>query len=219
MDEMVHHLKAVRRGAKKSFVIGDLPLKGVEKGPLQVLRSAKRFMEEAGADAVKLEWQGADTIEVLKLLSHAKIPVMGHVGLTPQTVSKKEGFGMRGKEASTAFQIVKQALLFETGGAFSVLIECVPNEVAKAITDRLKIPTIGIGAGFFCDGQVLVFHDLVGLFMKFKPHFVKRYANLYGEMEKAVGGYLKDVRARRFPGKENGFTMKPDELKFFKGFL
>lgn len=216
MDEMIHHAKAVRRGAKKSFIIGDLPLKGIEKGPRQALESARRFLKEASCDAVKLEW-GSRTVEMLDLLTKHKIPVMGHAGLTPQTAAKKGGFRVQGRDAQSALAVAKEAQIFEKRGAFSVLLECVPVPVAKVITEELAVPTIGIGAGPYCDGQVLVFHDLVGIFKKFTPRFIKRYARLDDSMRKAVAAYVKDVREGRFPGKKHGFSMKREEFVKFEG--
>ena len=214
MDEMIHHAKAVRRGAPKSFIIGDLPLKGVEKGAQQTLVSARRFMEEAGLDAVKLEWS-KDALKSADLLIKNRIPVMGHVGLTPQTVKKQNGFRVQGQDAESALDIFKAAKAFEEKKAFSVLLECVPAPVGTAITESLKVPTIGIGAGAHCDGQVLVFHDLVGIFRKFTPRFIKRYANLDKEMQKAAEKYKKEVLGGRFPGKEHSFLMKTKEKELF----
>ncbi len=214
MNEMLHHLKAVRRGAPKSFVIGDLPLQGVEKGPRQTLESAKWFVGEGGADAVKLEWS-AHALESARLLTRNKIPVMGHVGLTPQQAKSKKDLKVQGKDCRKALRIVEQAEQFEHAGAFSVLLECVPSTVARAITKLLAVPTIGIGAGAGCDGQVLVFHDLVGLFKKFTPKFVKRYARLEPLMARAVQRFSRDVRQGSFPARKNEFHMTPQEELLF----
>ena len=215
MDEMIHHAKAVRRGAKKSFVIGDLPLKGVEKGPKQALESARRFVREAGCQAVKLEWSPR-CLKTTRLLVKNGIPVMGHIGLTPQSAAKEGGFGVRGQRADKAAQLLKNALALEKTGAFAVLLECVPTPVAKKITQRLKIPTFGIGAGKYCDGQVLVFHDVVGAFKKFKPRFVRSYADVHSMMQQAVGRFVKDVRSEHFPKKKHGFNMKKEEAMRFE---
>ena len=215
MDEMVHHAKAVRRGAKKSFVIGDLPLKGVEKGPRQALASARRFVREAGCQAVKLEWNPR-CLESTRLLVKKGIPVMGHIGLTPQSAAREGGFGVRGQSAEKAARLLRNALALEKAGAFSVLLECVPTPVAKKITERLDIPTFGIGAGEHCDGQVLVFHDVVGAFKKFKPRFVRSYADVHSVMRKAVGRFVKDVRRGHFPQKKHGFNMKKKEVARFE---
>ena len=215
MDEMIHHAKAVRRGAKRSFIIGDLPLKGIEKGPRQALDSARRFLKEGGCDAVKLEW-GRRALETADFLIKHKIPLMGHVGLTPQTAAQRGGFRVQAQDAAGAFAVQRQAEFFEKRGVFSVLLECVPVPVAKSITEKLAVPVIGIGAGPHCDGQVLVFHDLVGIFKKFTPRFVKRYAQLDDAMQKAVAAYVKEVRAGTFPRKEHGFMMKKEELAKFE---
>ena len=203
VEEMLHHIRAVRRGTKKTPIIGDLPLKGVEKGPRQALISSKRFMD-AGCDVVKLEWQ-KDFFETLDLLKRNKIPVMGHLGLTPQSLKKGERFGLRAESTSEAKQLLEHALEAEKRGARSILLECIPWPLAKEVSSRLKIPTIGIGAGPYCDGQVLVFQDMIGTFQKFKPRFVKRYTSLHPLMKKAVEKYTQEVRAGSFPGMKHSF--------------
>lgn len=215
MDEMIHHAKAVRRGAKKSFIIGDLPLKAIEKGPQQALVSAHRFIHEAGCDAVKLEWSDS-ALAIAELLVKEGIPTMGHVGLTPQTVTGPDGFRVQGAEVESAVEIYRAALAFEEKKVFSVLLECVPAPLAKKITDDLKVPTIGIGAGKDCDGQVLVYHDVVGLFTKFEPRFVKRYADIHKTARRAVEKYIKDVRGKSFPSKAHAYAMKKEVLASFK---
>jgi 3-methyl-2-oxobutanoate hydroxymethyltransferase len=211
MAEMIHHAKAVRRGAPKSFVIGDLPLKGVEKGPRHALESARRFVKEAGCDAVKLEWNPS-ALETVRLFVRNKIPAMGHLGLTPQALRRKKDFRVQGTSAESAFEILERARLLQDSGVFSILLECVPSAVAKIVTQSLKIPVIGIGAGPDCDGQVLVFHDVVGLFKKFTPRFVKRYADLEPLMRQAAARYVHDVKAGKFPQKKHGFGIKKEEL-------
>lgn len=215
MDEMIHHAKAVRRGAKESLVIGDMPLQGIQHGPRQALASAKRFIREAGCDGVKLEW-GPKALEMTKLLIRHKIAVMGHVGLTPQTTKRRDGFRVQGQDAKHAVQILEAAKAFEREGVFSVIIECVPSEVGRFISGELKIPVIGIGAGPDCDGQVLVFHDLVGIFKKFKPRFVKRYAELDSVMTRAVTNYVREVKTGKFPAKKHSFSMNPKEWEKFR---
>lgn len=213
MDEMIHHAKAVRRGARKALVIGDLPLEGVRKGPRQALVSARRFLDEAGCDGVKLEW-GPRARSIAEAFRRHRIPFMGHVGLTPQTAG---ALRVRGREAEKALEIARQAGAFEALDAFSVLLECVPVPLAGIITGTLKVPTIGIGAGPFCDGQVLVFHDLVGMLRRFNPRFVRHYADVLGVMEKAVARYVSDVRSGRFPAAENCFRMdKAEQAKLEK---
>ncbi|MBI3251781.1 MAG: 3-methyl-2-oxobutanoate hydroxymethyltransferase [Candidatus Omnitrophica bacterium] len=214
MDEMIHHAKAVRRGAPKSFVIGDLPLKGIERGPRQALQSSKRFMKEAKCDAVKIEWH-PDALKSVALLVKNKIPVMAHIGLTPQNTGAGGKFKVQGQEARRAAELLKEALLLEKAGVFAVLLECVPIPVARVITGRLKIPTIGIGAGPYCDGQVLVFQDMIGLFKKFSPRFVKRFADADALMRKAVRQYAAEVKGRIFPSSKEGFLMNEKEADLF----
>lgn len=215
MDQMIHHAKAVRRGAGNTFIIGDMPLKGVEKGPRQALESAKRFVGEARLDAVKLEWR-KDCLRTTDLLVRHRIPVMGHIGLTPQSAGRTGGFKVRGQSAAEAFKLVKMAGQFQDHGVFSLLLECVPHPVAGRITEESRVPTIGIGAGPHCDGQVLVFQDLVGLFEKFTPRFVKRYVQSGLLMKKAVARYIGEVRRGRFPSRRHSFGMKTDELARFR---
>ncbi len=215
MDEMVHHAKAVRRGAKKTPVIGDLPYLGVKNGPAQTLASAQRFMREAGCDAVKLEWSES-AVAAAKLLRKHRIPVMGHVGLTPQTVADKQGYKVQGRTAVDARRILDEAKAFESAGCFAVLLECVPSAVAAAVTRTLRVPTIGIGAGPDVDGQVLVFHDVTGLFTRFEPRFVKRYARLAAPMERAAAAFVREVRSGRFPAKKHEFSMDREERRIFE---
>ncbi len=215
MDEMVHHAKAVRRGALKTPVIGDLPFLGVKKGPRQALASARRFIDEAGCDAVKLEWS-ENAVRTARLLRKNRIQVMGHVGLTPQTVTDKKGYKVQGRTAADAQRILDEAKAFEDAGCFSVLLECVPSNVAAAVTRALRVPTIGIGAGPAVDGQVLVFHDVAGLFTRFVPRFVKHYAHLAKPMEHAAGAYVKEVRSGRFPAKRHEFSMDREERRLFE---
>ncbi len=217
MDEMVHHTRAVRRGAENAFIIGDMPLKAVQDGTAEALKAARRFLR-AGADAVKVEWR-RDAIAIVRKLVRQGIPVMGHLGLTPQTAGDAKNFRVQGKVASQAEEIFERALLFEKEGVFSVLLECVPSPVARAVTKALRIPTIGIGAGVHCDGQILVFHDLVGWFSKFRPRFVKRYADAGRVFGDAVQRYTREVREGRFPGPKQSFKMDKDELKEFSQWL
>ena len=214
MDEMVHHAKAARRGAKKAFLMGDLPLKGVEKGPAQTLASAKRFMKEAGCQAVKLEWN-KHCIAATKLMVKNRIPVMGHVGLTPQTAARDGGFKVKAQQADKAAELLQKALAFQKAGAFGVLLECVPSPVAQVVTQKLKVPTFGIGAGPHCSGQVLVFHDIVGAFKKFRPRFVKKYADADSLARHAVSRFITDVHSGRFPRRKNSFGMKKEERALF----
>ena len=215
MTEMIHHAKAVRRGVKRAFLVGDMPFGSYQKDPAQAVTNAKRFVQEAGCDAVKLEWFDR-CLEVAENIVKAGIPVMGHVGLTPQTAEQLGGFKVQGKDADTARKILENARGLEDKGCFSVVLECIPAPLAKIITQKLSIPTIGIGAGKDCDGQVLVTHDLLGLFERFTPKFVKRYVHLNDSIAKGVTHFCKDVRGGKFPDAAHSYPMNPEELMKFK---
>ena len=219
MTEMIHHAKAVRRGVKNALVIGDMPYEsyqtlsdGRQVNINESVKNAKRFIDEAGCDAVKLEWFD-NCLEVTENIIKAGIYVMGHVGLTPQTAAQLGGFKVQGRDAQAAKRLIKQAEGLERLGCFSIVLECVPDRVAEIITKKLKIPTIGIGAGINCDGQVLVTHDLVGLFERFSPKFVKKYINLSPMILEAIKSYRTEVLEGKFPTKEHSFTIKQEELK------
>ncbi|MFA5060506.1 MAG: 3-methyl-2-oxobutanoate hydroxymethyltransferase [Candidatus Omnitrophota bacterium] len=216
MSEMIYHAKAVRRAIKKAFLIGDMPFESYQIDAGLAVGNARRFVEEAGCDAVKLEWFD-QCLEATKAIVGEGIPVMGHVGLTPQTADKLGGLKVQGKEAGSARQIIRQAIDFEKAGCFSIVLECVPAQVAKIISERLTIPTIGIGAGKYCDGQVLVTYDLLGLLTGFQPRFVKRYAHLDKIILKALTKYRKDVLRGSFPGKKHSFEISKEELRSLKG--
>jgi len=215
MLEMLHHAKAVSRAVKRALVIGDMPYESYQINPEKSVENARRFMEEAKCDAVKLEWFERCP-EVTEAIIKAKIPVMGHIGLTPQTADKLGGFKVQGKDAEVAGRLIEQAVLLEKLGCFSLVLECVPDRIAQIITQKLKIPTIGIGAGPYCDGQVLVTYDLLGLFERFTPKFVKKYINLSALILKALQEYKKEVEAGLFPGPEHCFSIKDEELKKIK---
>ncbi len=206
MNEMIHHAKAVRRGVAAALLIGDMPF-GSYRTKNLALKNAKRFVKEAGCDAVKLEWSD-HCAQICSAVIKSGIPVMGHVGLTPQTAKK---FTVRGKDARTAKRIISEAKKLEEAGCFSVVLECIPEKVAQIITNNLKIPTIGIGAGIHCDGQVLVTNDLLGLFDRYKPRFVKQYADVGGAVSKAVLAYRREVLTGKFPAKKHTFAMAPKE--------
>ena len=212
MTEMLHHCKAVTRAVKKALVVGDMPFEAYQLDTSMAVKNARRFIEEAHCDAVKLEWF-EQCVEVTRQIICVGIPVMGHIGLTPQTADKLGGFKVQGKDAEAARRLIEQALALEEAGCFSLVLECVPDKIAEIITQRLSIPTIGIGAGRYCDGQVLVCHDVLGLFERFRPKFVKQYINLSPLIQKAVQEYKEDVLAERFPGPEHSFSIKEDELK------
>ncbi|MBU2541296.1 MAG: 3-methyl-2-oxobutanoate hydroxymethyltransferase [Candidatus Omnitrophica bacterium] len=212
MAEMLHHAKAVRRAVKYSLVIGDMPYESYQVDIKDSVKNARRFLDEAGCDCVKLEWFDR-CLEVTESIIKAGISVMGHIGLTPQTAEKIGGFKVQGKDAATAAKLIEQAHLLEDLGCFSIVLECVPDMISKRITEELKIPTIGIGAGIHCDGQVLVTHDLLGLFQRFRPKFIKQYVDLSRAIKTAVQEYKKEVIEAKFPTKEHSFSIKEEELK------
>ena len=211
VDEMVHHTKATRRGAPEAFVVADLPFLSYGT-PEQALTAASRLMKDAGADSVKLEG-GAEMAPIVEALVRAGVPVLGHVGLTPQTASALGGYKLQGKDEANARRILDGAIALERAGCWGVVLELVPAPLARLITDRVGIPTIGIGAGPHCDGQVLVFHDLVGLFSGFTPTFVKRYTEAGTAIRDAVASYAAEVRDGSFPGEGKSFGMDDTILK------
>ncbi|MFH0838892.1 MAG: 3-methyl-2-oxobutanoate hydroxymethyltransferase [Candidatus Omnitrophota bacterium] len=215
MDEMMHHAKAVRRAVNYALVVGDMPFMSYHVSKEEAIANAGRFMKEAGCDAVKLEWVN-NVAEITKAIVDSGIPVMGHIGLTPQTASQLGGFKVQGKDATAAKKLLNAAEALEKAGCFSIVLECIPEQISDIITDALKIPTIGIGAGAGCDGQVLVTYDMLGLFERFTPKFVKQYANLSPGIYKAVVAYKEEVEALQFPSKEHTFFIKDEELKKLK---
>ena len=212
MEEMIHHLRPVVRGAPNTFVVGDMPFGSYNESPAQAVRNANRLLKEGGADAVKLEG-GAALAPTVRVMVEGGIPVMAHIGLTPQTASMLGGFKVQGKDLASARRLLEDALALEEAGAFCVLMECVPAPLARVITEKLKVPTIGIGAGPYCNGQVLVFHDLVGLFDRFLPRFVKQYARLQEEIDRALAAFAREVAEGAFPGPEHSFGMNEEILK------
>lgn len=214
MDEMLHHCRAVARGARYALLIGDMPFLSYQVSPVEAVRNAGRFLQEAGMDAVKLEG-GRERAEVIQSIVRAGIPVMGHLGLTPQSVHQLGGFKAQGKTAAAATRLFEDALILQDAGCFSLVLESVPAQLAEHITKNLDIPTIGIGAGPDCDGQVLVTHDLLGLFDRFTPRFVRKYANLYAEMERAFQAYISEVEDGKFPAPEHTFRMTDGEWEAF----
>jgi len=212
MEEMIHHCKAVSRGVEAGFILGDMPFMSYHVSVEQAVENAGRFMKEAGCDSVKLEG-GSDMAQVVKAIVTAGIPVCAHIGLTPQTATMLGGFKVQAKDAEGAKALVKSAKDLEEGGAFMIVMECIPDLVAERITRELRIPTIGIGAGKDCDGQVLVYHDLVGLFERFTPKFVKQYVNLSPGIKEALIQYKTEVEEGTFPGPEHTFSMKPEEAE------
>lgn len=212
MDEMIHHCRAVNRGAKASFMIGDMPFMSYQASVEKAVENAGRFMKEAGCDAVKLEG-GSEMASVVRPIVRSGIPVCGHIGLTPQTATMLSGFKVQGKDAESAKALLQSAKDLESAGAFMIVMECIPDILGSKITRELKIPTIGIGAGKDCDGQVLVYHDVVGLFERFRPKFVKQYINLSPMIREALLQYKTEVEEGTFPGPEHTFAMRPEEAE------
>ncbi len=207
MEEMLHHLKAVARGAKHTLIVGDLPFMSYNISIEEAIRNAGRLMKEGGADCVKLEG-GFAVAETIRAIVRAGIPVMAHIGLTPQTASQLGGFKVQGKDETAAERLVAEAAALQEAGAFALVLEAIPAPLAELITRKLAIPTIGIGAGVHCDGQVLVFHDMMGLFDRFVPKFVKRFANTGEIIREALNTYAAEVSSGAFPGPEHSFAMK-----------
>jgi 3-methyl-2-oxobutanoate hydroxymethyltransferase len=215
MEEMIHHTKAVVRGAKKALVVGDMPFMTYHISVSDALHNAKRFIQEGGAQAVKLEG-GEVVAEKVRCLVDCGIPVMGHIGLTPQSIHQLGGFKVRGKGLEEARKLLNDARILEEAGAFAIVLECTPAPLSKLITERLAIPTIGIGAGPDCDGQVQVISDLLGLYTDFVPKHAKQYAKLAGEIKTAVSSYISEVRSLSFPTMEQSYTMDGSLVKQLK---
>jgi len=209
MDDMLHHAKAVARGAKTPLLIGDMPFMSYQVSTQEAVRNAGRFLSEANMEAIKLEG-GRAVAATAEAIVAVGIPVMGHIGLTPQSVHKLGGYKAQGRTAIAARRLLDDALTLQDAGCFSIVLEAVPDRVAELISRKLSIPTIGIGAGAGCDGQVLVSHDLLGIFDRFTPKFVKKYANVHGEMLRAFTEYKNEVIAHQFPTHEHTYSI-PDE--------
>lgn len=215
MDDMVRMAASVSRGASHPVLVGDMPFGSYQTSTEDALRNASRFLKEAGMDAVKIEG-GRETAETIRALVDNGISVMAHVGLTPQRVAQLGGFKTQARSARAARRLIDDAVALEDAGAFSIVLESIPSPVAAMVTERLSIPTIGIGAGPDCDGQVLVLHDVLGLFGEFKPKFAKRYADIGAAVLEALRAYDADVRAGTFPDAEHSFTMKESELELLR---
>jgi 3-methyl-2-oxobutanoate hydroxymethyltransferase len=210
MDEMLHHCRAVARGAHFALLIGDMPFMSYQVSVEDALLNAGKFLKEGGMDAVKLEG-GGEREDVIRAIVSAGIPVMGHIGLTPQSVNQLGGYRTQGKTAASAKALIDDALILQDAGCFSLVLESVPARLAELVSRKLEIPTIGIGAGNGCDGQVLVTHDLLGLFDRFTPKFVRKYADFHTEMERAFSEYILDVETGVFPALEHTYEMPDDE--------
>ncbi|HYK97379.1 MAG TPA: 3-methyl-2-oxobutanoate hydroxymethyltransferase [Candidatus Acidoferrales bacterium] len=215
MDNMIQMAASVARGATHPVLVGDMPFGTYQTGPQDALHNAARFLKEAGMDAVKIEG-GHETVDTVRTLVENGIAVMAHVGLTPQRVAQFGGFKTQARSARAARRLIDDALALEDAGAFSIVLESIPAPVAAMVTERLSIPTIGIGAGSDCDGQVLVLHDVLGLFGDFKPKFAKRYADIGAQVTEALRAFDREVRDGTFPDAEHSFTMKETELAALK---
>jgi 3-methyl-2-oxobutanoate hydroxymethyltransferase len=214
MEDMIHHCRAVARGARFALLIGDMPFMSYQASVDEAVRNAGRFLQEGGMDAVKLEG-GRERLPAIEAIISAGIPMQGHLGLTPQSVHQLGGFRAQGKTAAAARKLVEDALALQGAGCFSIVLETIPARLARFLSERLEIPTIGIGAGVGCDGQVLVTHDLLGLFDRFTPRFVKKYADLHAEMAQAFTAYKAEVEASTFPAEEHGIEMPEEEWEEF----
>jgi len=215
MDEMIHHCKMVARGTKHALLISDMPFMSYQTGCSDAIRNAGRFLKEGGMEAVKLEG-GEVVADIVKAIVDSGISVMGHIGLTPQSVAQFGGYRVQGKTAESAKKLISDALKLQEAGCFSIVLEAIPASVAEIITAKLSIPTIGIGAGMKCDGQVLVYHDLLGLYQDFTPKFVKQYANLSKLITDAVKQYCLDVQHGKFPSDKHSFKIDKKELNKIK---
>ncbi|AVX19311.1 ketopantoate hydroxymethyltransferase [Carboxydocella sporoproducens DSM 16521] len=204
MAEMLHHTRAVARGAKQAMVVGDMPFMSYQVSCEEAVRNAGRFLQEAGAQAVKLEG-GREVVPQIRAIVQAGIPVMGHLGLTPQHVHRLGGYSVQGKEDAARQQLLEDARLLVEVGVFAIVLECVPVDVARMVTEAVDVPTIGIGAGPYCDGQVLVTQDMLGLYRDLTPRFVRRYASLQQPVKEAVQAYIQEVKAGSFPGPAESF--------------
>jgi 3-methyl-2-oxobutanoate hydroxymethyltransferase len=211
MEEMLLFCKAVSRGSKKAMVVADMPFMSYQVDVTEAVKNACRFVKEAAVEAVKIEG-GEEVVDTVKAIVRAGVPVMGHIGLKPQTAMLWQGYKVQGNSKQSALQLIKDAKALENAGVYTIVLEKVVSEVAKIITDTVSVPTIGIGAGNVCDGQVLVIHDLLGLYEQVKPKFAKRYAEMAQEMVNALTLYKDDVLSEKFPAEENTFHMDKEEL-------
>lgn len=212
MEDMIHHTKAVTRGAKNALVIADMPFMSYQTSVYDAVVNAGRLIKEGGAQAVKLEG-GATVCEQIRAITNASIPVMGHIGMTPQSVNAFGGFKVQGKSEEAARKIIEDAKAIEEAGAFGIVIECVPAKLSKLISEVVSIPTIGIGAGAGCDGQVLVYQDMLGMFSDFTPKFVKKFADVGTIMNTAFKAYIDEVKSGSFPSEEHGFKISDDVIE------
>jgi len=215
MEEMLHHCRAVRRGVNRALLVGDMPFMSYQPSPYDAVINGGRFLKEAGCDAVKIEG-GSEVCDQVRALVRAGIPVMGHIGLTPQTATSLGGYRVQGRDLESARRLLDSARDLAEAGAFSVVLECVPVQLAGVISSEIAIPTIGIGAGSQCDGQVLVINDLLGMFEKFVPSFVKTYANLAPQIKSALAAYRDEVRSGAYPDAEHSFNLQVEVAELLK---
>ncbi len=218
LDELLMLAAAVRRGLSTPLLVGDMPFGSYEASNELAVQNAQRFVKEAGVDAVKLE-RGGPSVDRARAIIRSGIPVMGHVGLTPQTATALGGYKAQGRTAEAAAKVAEEALALQAIGCFAIVFEAIPAAVTEALMPRLEVPVIGIGAGPATDGQVLVFHDLLGIYEGHQPRFVRRYAEVRREMVKGVSAYAADVRAGRFPDEEHSYSISPEELEEFERYL
>jgi len=211
LEDVIHHSAAVSRARPECLIVGDMPFMSYKVSAQQALENCGFMLQEGGAEAVKIEGGSGSVVDIVRSVVDAGIPVMGHIGLTPQSIFQLGGYRIQGRTADMAEMLVQQAIHLEEAGVFSMVIELVPSETAKLITETVKVPTIGIGAGPYCDGQVLVLWDMLGLFEDFKPKFVKKYANIRELIKNAVSDYSKEVRDGTFPDEEHSFEMTEEE--------
>ncbi|EJO5349235.1 3-methyl-2-oxobutanoate hydroxymethyltransferase [Clostridium botulinum] len=211
MEDMLHHTKAVVRGASNALVVGDMPFMSYQTSTYDAVYNAGRFIKEAGAQAVKLEG-GATVEKEVKAIVKAQIPVMGHIGLTPQSVNMFGGFKVQGKNEKIAKKLIEDAKILEDAGAFSIVLECIPEKLSKLISESISIPTIGIGAGKYCDGQILVYQDMLSMFSDFKPKFVKSFGNIGESIKNSVSQYIKEVKEVDFPEEKHTFKIDDDVI-------
>ena len=212
MEDIIHHTKAVARGAKNALIVADMPFMSYQTSVYDAVVNAGRLIKEGRAQCVKLEG-GLEVCDKIEAIVKASIPVMAHIGLTPQSVNAFGGFKVQGKDEEAARRLIEEAKSVEKAGAFAVVLECVPEKLSRLITESISIPTIGIGAGVNCDGQILVYQDMLGLFSDFTPKFVKEYANLGDEMKKAFASYINDVKDCSFPGEEHSFKISDEVIE------
>lgn len=212
MEDMIHHTKAVARGASNALIVADMPFMSYQTSVYDAVVNAGRLIKEGHAQAVKIEG-GSNIAEQVKAIVDAQIPVMGHIGLTPQSINTFGGFKVQGKSEETAQKLIDDALALEKAGVFAITLECVPEKLAKIVTEKISVPTIGIGAGKYCDGQVLVYQDMISMFGGFTPKFAKQYADIGSQMKEAFSKYSEEVKSGAFPSEEHTFSISDDVLK------